>query len=313
MNRASDPVPMRELQAPGRADFLACAREGKPVLIHGVVSTWPCSRLWTDEYLRERLRGRKFLVTESRDGLFGIHSSRLLDSQGICHLSFDEFLDRIRGGTRTDEDELALESGPVLFMQQKPAAQAFPELLPDVGETELFDPAELVQLNIWIGQRHSRIPMHYDSYDNLLAQVRGSKSVRLYAPRQTPFLYPGLEGEAFASHVDPEHPDLVRHPLFAEARCDFEFRLEAGQMLYLPPFWWHSIHALGDASISVNAWYDSAFGAPRRPLQLQRELLRLALMQIDSLSPAQRELARIDLLHAAQACCAKGTAEAGGL
>lgn len=297
------PLRLRELENPGREDFLACARDGQPALIQGVVPHWPCSRLWSDDYLRQRLRGRKFLVNESRDGLFGIQSSRMLDAQGLCHLSFDEFLDRLYtyGADQGDEDAGAGARGPVLYMQQKPAAQAFPELLPDVGQPGFVDPATLTQLNIWIGQRHSRIPLHYDSYDNLLVQVRGTKSVRLWGFWQTPWLYPGLDGVEFASQVDPEHPDLARFPLFAQARCELDFRLEAGQMLYLPPFCWHSIHALSHANISINAWYDTAFGAPRQPLHLARELLRLTLAQVQALPQSQRDVAWLCLRHVADA------------
>ncbi|MBB2487887.1 cupin-like domain-containing protein [Mitsuaria sp. WAJ17] len=291
------PTKPRELHDPGRDEFLACAREGSPALIHGVVSAWPCSRLWSDAYLRDRLHGRKFLVNESPDGLFGIQSSRMLDSQGLCHISFDEFLDRVH--TCGDGDEPPAERGPVFYMQQKPAAETFPELLPDVGHASFVDLATLSQLNIWIGQRGSRIPMHYDSFDNLLVQVRGRKSVRLYPPSQTPYLYPGLDGVDFASHVDPEQPDLQRYPLFARAAGAMDFTLETGEMLYLPPFWWHSIRALSNANISINYWYDTAFGLPRQPLQQARDLLRLTLSQSKALPPVQLDVMRAMLRQAA--------------
>jgi dTDP-4-dehydrorhamnose 3,5-epimerase-like enzyme len=53
--------------------------------------------------------------------------------------------------------------------------------------------------------------------------------------------------------VDPRAPDLERSPLFARAE-GLVCVLEAGEMCYIPPYWWHHIESL-DVSFSVSHWW----------------------------------------------------------
>lgn len=281
--QTAPPADVRRLPPPSScAEFATIARAGEPVLLEGLVRDWPCFERWTDAYLLRKLAGRKFLVSVSEDGLFGIYSSRMLDGDRLLHLTFAEFLERVhRHGDSGD-------GGLKHYLQQKPMAQAFPELLADVTYPSFVDRTLLTQVNLWIGQRASRIPLHYDTFDNLLAQVRGEKAIRLYGPWHTPDLYPGLDGAEFASHVDPERPDYARHPRFRRVRAEHELVLREGDCLVLPPFWWHSVRALTNANISINYWYDTAFGEPRAPLAATRDLLRIALDEIRRLPGQQR-------------------------
>jgi ribosomal protein L16 Arg81 hydroxylase len=92
--------------------------------------------------------------------------------------------------------------------------------------------------------------LHRDSGDAFLAQIIGSKRLKLYSPDQTPFMYP------FKSYnrdqpcwVNPWEPDAQRYPQFARAFAT-EFDLHPGELLIIPRGWYHTVLAL-DTTLSV--------------------------------------------------------------
>lgn len=97
-------------------------------------------------------------------------------------------------------------------------------------------------------------PLHHDPHYNLLAQVVGTKYVRLYHPGHTDSLYPYTTGlTKNSSQVDIDDPDLRAHPAFAQVAA-MECMLQPGQMLFIPPGWWHYVKALS-VSFSVSFWW----------------------------------------------------------
>ena len=55
------------------------------------------------------------------------------------------------------------------------------------------------------------------------------------------------------SQVDVENPDLAKFPKFAEAPW-MECTLQEGEMLYMPPRFWHHVRSLS-TSFSVSFWW----------------------------------------------------------
>ena len=118
------------------------------------------------------------------------------------------------------------------------------------GEEE--DDGQVI-LHAWFGPGGTVSPTHTDPYHNLLAQVVGSKAVRLFAPSQSPNLYAHKGLLNNNSRVNVEKPDLAKFPLFAQARSQ-RCVLKEGEMLYIPPLWWHHIESL-ETSFSVSFWW----------------------------------------------------------
>ena len=93
---------------------------------------------------------------------------------------------------------------------------------------------------------------HYDAMEQLLLVARGTKTLRLACPR------------------DASRLDLGNAPLFNKCRLDagggsvfaaldaaanpVDVTLAAGDLLYLPAFWWHAVRS-DDASTTLNYWF----------------------------------------------------------
>jgi len=269
------------------ADFVdRFALHGRPVIVTDLVKSWKSTRRWTDDYLTAKLGGRQFFVSESETGNFGIFSSRMRDNDRFTRLSFGEIVSLMsRSG--------AVPNGgrPVYYLQQKIIDETFPELVEDVEYPDFLDRSAIRDVNLWLSQRGSNIPLHYDTYDNLLAQIRGSKRLRLFDPAQTIFLYPGRDGAPFASRLDLDDIDHETFPLATRASMYADIRLEEGEILYLPAFWWHHVVTETAVSLSLNYWYHFVCGAKRDPYVNVRDLLAICGHYVDQLPDAQRKLA----------------------
>ncbi|CAM9549474.1 unnamed protein product [Discosporangium mesarthrocarpum] len=110
-----------------------------------------------------------------------------------------------------------------------------------------------VAVNAWFGPGGTVSPLHNDPTHNLLAQVVGSKMVTIVDRARSWAVYPREGLMSNTSAVDAALPDLERFPKFAEA-SPAGCVLRAGEVLYIPPLFWHHIEAL-EVSFSVSFWW----------------------------------------------------------
>ncbi|KAG0031799.1 hypothetical protein BGZ81_000569 [Podila clonocystis] len=254
---------------------------GTPIIITGAIDHWPARERWTDL--------ETLCQTAGPDRLVPIEiGSQYTDEEWTQKLvTIREFIQEYITGPSASSSRGKDESkSRVGYLAQHDLFDQIPRLRRDIDIPDYcmieprfqrgYNPPDDILLNAWFGPRGTVSPMHTDPYHNLLAQVVGHKYVRLYAPSESAMLYAfgagatsGDEGEeekqekqekqeqetmlGNTSQVDVEHPDLLRHPLFAEAEY-VEAILGPGDVLYIPFEWWHYIRSLS-TSFSVSFWF----------------------------------------------------------
>ncbi len=216
-------------------------RPSRPVVIRGGARDWPAFGRWTPEHLRDRFGERTVTVAVNRRGAFDYANAR------------QEPMPFHRAAELIHSDR---PDGAVFhYVQQKSLPVEFPELLADVKVPRWIDrPEWIAATNLWFGGAGNVTPLHFDRDNNFFAQLHGRKHLTLFDPSHFLDLYPNLDSPlSHISRVDLLAPDYERFPKLRDAQ-PVEVLLEPGDLLYLPPFWWHLVRSL-DEAISINFWW----------------------------------------------------------
>ena len=140
------------------------------------------------------------------------------------------------------------------------------DLLPLSGFEQLNNVSPPV-LKIWLGTAGATTPLHYDSQTNVYAQLHGEKHVLLLPPEvleSALYLHPRFHPLSHFSRLtrplDPaDAAQRAAFPRYAAAAESLAHSvlLQAGDVLFLPPFWAHHAECQREC-VSVNAWFASA-------------------------------------------------------
>lgn len=241
-------IPVKELVCPSIEKFCTDHFQPKvPVKIKGCISHWPAMKRWCDIGYLQRVAGARTVPIE-----LGSHYAHSDYSQKLM--------------TIADFIEQHVIGGKLGYLAQHQLFEQVPELRADICEPEycclnddsiqVDEPAsDGTDINAWFGPGGTVSPLHHDPKHNLLAQVVGSKRILLFPPEASSSLYPHIDRLlSNTARVDPEKPDYRNFPLFESVSTPLECRLEAGEMLYIPPRYWHHVRALS-TSFSVSFWW----------------------------------------------------------
>ncbi|MBB5058835.1 hypothetical protein HDF16_003558 [Granulicella aggregans] len=216
-----------------------------PIHVIDGAKNWPAVKKWNPEDIANLVPSRQVDLTISLDGSFGINPDGLPshpDTRKIIkNVSFREAALIISQNH---------DAQTRFYISQQSISQKLPELLNDIERWTTTDEG----INIWFGSADVSSPLHYDPSINVFGQIYGYKEITLFSPADTPYLYP-FPPDSLLPHlsfVDFSDPDLERHPQFLLA-TPIKVTLGPGQLLFLPPFWWHHVRSK-TISISVNQW-----------------------------------------------------------
>eukprot|EP01114_Cavostelium_apophysatum_P022287 TRINITY_DN8011_c0_g1_i1.p1 TRINITY_DN8011_c0_g1~~TRINITY_DN8011_c0_g1_i1.p1 ORF type:complete len:442 (+),score=113.57 TRINITY_DN8011_c0_g1_i1:191-1516(+) len=107
-------------------------------------------------------------------------------------------------------------------------------------------------MNFWLGGKGTIADTHYDAYENFNVQIYGRKRWIIFPPDAPLYPFPFMHPSHAQSQVVIDEPDLEAFPQLKQAK-GLEVIMNPGDVLYLPPLWYHHVEALDD-SISVNCW-----------------------------------------------------------
>ncbi|KAL6236365.1 hypothetical protein BDW75DRAFT_207047 [Aspergillus navahoensis] len=145
-----------------------------------------------------------------------------------------------------------------------------PNIVAKAGKGDVYD------TNVWIGYPPTYTPLHRDPNPNLFVQLAGRKNVRLLAPRDGQVAFSHVRGQVgrswsreAAAFRGEEMMQGRERALLEQAVWDstekgqsgqglegFEAELDAGDGLFIPKGWWHSIKGTGESvTASVNWWF----------------------------------------------------------
>lgn len=235
----------------------------RPAILTDCMAGWPAMRRWCDtDYLLESA-GERTVPIE-----IGSSYTQADWSQELQR--FGDFLRRhlVGGESETAPDQ------PVEYLAQHNLFDQIPALRADLivpeycclrspvpadgaaATTSPTAPAPAdVDIRAWLGPSGTVSPAHTDPKHNLLCQVFGHKQIILAAPCDTGNMYAhGARMLHNTSQLNAEAVDTERFPRAAAIRW-YRMRLYRGEMLYIPPGWWHHVRAL-ERSFSVSFWWE---------------------------------------------------------
>ncbi|KAF2121476.1 hypothetical protein BDV96DRAFT_564320 [Lophiotrema nucula] len=248
----STTVPRVRLQSP--VDFSTLLVASKPAILEDL-DMGPCMRLWTLDYLKEKISPeREVVVHDSASD----HMTFQTKNFQYAKKPFGEFIDGVNRGERLYLRAVSERSPfklPTKLEDDFPTiAQDFrlPEELGEIKEKTHSSPLRISgPVSLWL---------HYDVLANVLCQVRGTKTLRLYPPSDVRYLDfpPGASSSNTNVHQSTNPKVQHTRPHIATLR--------PGDVLFIPPMWSHTATPEEGHSVAVNVFFknlDTGYAAGR--------------------------------------------------
>ena len=113
---------------------------------------------------------------------------------------------------------------------------------------EVLRCAELHQMvaeaRLWMSGGNTTSSLHFDTHDNVMLQLDGTKEVFMWHPRESHKFYSDFHNKFGLSPISADRVDLDRFPEFANAATHRAI-MHKGDALFIPDGWWHMVRSHG--------------------------------------------------------------------
>eukprot|EP00658_Telonema_sp_P-2_P017240 TRINITY_DN16676_c0_g2_i1.p1 TRINITY_DN16676_c0_g2~~TRINITY_DN16676_c0_g2_i1.p1 ORF type:complete len:243 (-),score=40.69 TRINITY_DN16676_c0_g2_i1:101-829(-) len=214
--------------------------KAEPVVLVGSCAHWKALEAWNRIGWIESELGHRTVPVELGRHLEGEPWSE--DLMTIQDFVRNWLLPSARRGHSTEWPDVE----HVAYIAQHSLVDQIPELRQFFKPPAYVNVSRVARVNCWLGTAGTVTPLHFDSYDNLLAQAVGWKYLILFDPSESEYLYTSSHptestaAQGNLSPVQPETPDLQKYPLFPQGRGR-QVILGPGDVLFIPKGHWLSL------------------------------------------------------------------------
>ncbi|KAH7398436.1 leucine carboxyl methyltransferase 2 [Pyrenochaeta sp. MPI-SDFR-AT-0127] len=224
-------------------DFSRVVANSKPAILGGL-DIGPCTKLWTLDYLKEKIGSERELVIHecSSDRMTFKDKNFQYVKKTVA-----DFLDGIAQGSHAYLRAVSSSQPnklPTKIEEDFPTiAEDFhiPDVLNEVRLNSHSSPLRISgPVSLWL---------HYDVLANILCQIRGTKTLYLYPPSDVKHLdFPPGGSSSNVDVLTSKDPKLRKtHPHIAT--------LSPGDILFIPPMWSHTATPEEGVSVAVNVFW----------------------------------------------------------
>ncbi len=225
---------------------------GRPVVMEGAASDWPCVKKWSFDFFAEK---------------YGDEDNLLLAGKGLAS-----------EGDQANNDALSLRGiikdirvGGASYLKFSALMARRPELQNDIDMDYLRQLTTALSMGssfqLFLGGANGITPLHNALTCNLFVMVHGEKDWFLYPAFYTPVVQLAITRTTYNhSSVDIHDPDPVEYPGF-EFINRYEVRLRPGDIFFVPPYMWHQVENRSE-TVAVSYRFPDFRGAMKASMTL---------------------------------------------
>jgi len=200
-------------------------RTATPVVLTRETETWPAREKWSLDYFKKTIGDVVVPLYNSTPSKGKTHQHA-----AAVHMPMRDYLEKLENG----EKDLRMFFYNIL--------SGAPELVDDIRYPDCGLKFFKKLPVLFVGGEGARVQMHYDIdlANIMLCHFGGKKTVLVFSPEQTPYLYKVPFSFSSLHDIDYSNPDLEKYPALRHVKGQVA-ELHHGDIMFIPSGYWHYI------------------------------------------------------------------------
>lgn len=215
-----------------------------PLVIRGLIKNSPAVKKWSADYFIHNYGQTEIITLQNNE------------EKARAYTSFNQNIDGDYMSIKESITNMTSSNGKFYINNVTEIFQRHPELADDLDLNHLhaidssIDQESWLKINLFMGGPGSGSSLHCAVAGNFFHNIHGKKKWILIDPKYTPFLKstPAKDFGFVISGYDLENLEDIRE--WNQKIPKYEVLLESGDVLFVPPWWWHYVHNESDFTIA---------------------------------------------------------------